>query len=110
MVIVQGLLINREIKGKCENMMCYNDLTIISTPTKLFLMEKLTHIYNISNEKKNCMWQTQNIKRRENLPIFFTDFSGNDIKNALIPLFSTNNQSFLKNLMHPFYETATPDN
>ena len=45
-------LFNREIKGKYENILCYSYQTIISTPTKLFSMDKLTHTYNISNEKK----------------------------------------------------------
>ena len=85
-------LFNREIKGKYENILCYSYQTIISTPTKLFSMDKLIHTYNISNEKKNCVWGTQNIKCRKNLQFFWTDFSGKYNKNALIPLFSTNNQ------------------
>ena len=85
-------LFNREIKGKYENILCYSYQTIISTPTKLFSMDKLTHTYNISNEKKNCVWGTQNIKCRKNLQFFWTDFSGKYNKNALIPLFYTNNQ------------------
>ena len=85
-------LFNREIKGKYENILCYSYQTIISTPTKLFSMDKLTHTYNILNEKENCVWGTQNIKCRKNLQFFWTDFSGKYNKNALIPLFSTNNQ------------------
>ena len=41
-------LFNREIKGKYENILCYSYQTIISTPTKLFSMDKLTHTYNIA--------------------------------------------------------------
>ena len=86
------VLIKHEIKGKYENILCNRDHSFVSIPTKLFTVNKLRHTYYISNEKKNCVLETQNIKRQENLKFLFTDFSGNDNKIALIPLFSTNNQ------------------
>ena len=93
-------------------MLCYNDLTIISTPTKLFSMEKLTHTYNISNEKKIACGKLKISSVEKTCHFFlqiFLAMAKKIKKNALIPLFSTNNQQCWKKLMHPFYKTATPD-